>query len=148
MLLVQNLAPPCLSFACLESQIGLSVRQHFVTCHTVSSESRPASYKNVPRPQFVTASLPGGHFLNPQLERLEDQFPCKVWTSDDANVSCFRSLQDYHVASSRDSVVSTATGYGLDDQEVRVRVPVGARIFSSPRRPDRLSGPPSFLFNQ
>jgi hypothetical protein len=38
----------------------------------------------------------------------------------------------------RDSVVGIATGYGLDDQGVRVRVPVGSRIFSSPDRPDWL----------
>jgi hypothetical protein len=30
---------------------------------------------------------------------------------------------------SRDSAVSIVAGYGLDDQGVRVRVPVGARIF-------------------
>jgi hypothetical protein len=46
---------------------------------------------------------------------------------------------------SRDSVVGIATGYGLDDQMVGVRVPVGSRIFCSPRRPDRLWGPPSLL---
>jgi hypothetical protein len=40
-----------------------------------------------------------------------------------------------------------ATGYGLDDQGVGVRVPVGARIFSSLCRPDRLWGPPSLLSN-
>jgi hypothetical protein len=40
-----------------------------------------------------------------------------------------------------------ATGYGLDDREVGVRVPVGPRIFSSPRRPDRLWGPPNLLSN-
>jgi hypothetical protein len=40
-----------------------------------------------------------------------------------------------------------ATGYGLDDRVVGVRVPVWARIFSSPRRPDRLWGPPSLLSN-
>jgi hypothetical protein len=44
---------------------------------------------------------------------------------------------------SRDSVVGIATGYGL----VSVRVPVGSRIFFSPRRPDRLWGPPSLLAN-
>jgi hypothetical protein len=41
-----------------------------------------------------------------------------------------------HFKRSRDSVfstVSTETGYGLDDRGVRVRVPVGSRIFSSPR---------------
>jgi hypothetical protein len=46
---------------------------------------------------------------------------------------------------SQDSVVGIATGYGLEDQGVRVRVPVGSRIFSSPRRPDRLWGPSNFL---
>jgi hypothetical protein len=40
-----------------------------------------------------------------------------------------------------------ATGYGLDDQEVGVQVPVGARIFSSPRRPDWLCGPTNLLSN-
>jgi hypothetical protein len=39
---------------------------------------------------------------------------------------------------SRDSVVSIATGYGLDDRWVGFRVPVGSRISSSPRRPDQL----------
>jgi hypothetical protein len=47
----------------------------------------------------------------------------------------------------RDSVVGIATGYGLDDRGVGVRVPVGSRIFSSPRRSDRLWGPPSILSN-
>jgi hypothetical protein len=42
---------------------------------------------------------------------------------------------------SRDSVVCIATGYGLDNRGVGVRVPVGPRIFSSPRQPDRLWGP-------
>jgi hypothetical protein len=48
---------------------------------------------------------------------------------------------------SRDSVVGTATDYRLHDRGVGVRVPVGPRIFSSPRRPDRLWGPPSLLSN-
>jgi hypothetical protein len=43
------------------------------------------------------------------------------------------------------SVDGIATGYGLDDQGVGVRVQVGSRIFSSPSRPDRLWGPPSLL---
>jgi hypothetical protein len=33
--------------------------------------------------------------------------------------------------------VGIATGYGLDDRGVRVRVTVGSRILSSPRRPER-----------
>jgi hypothetical protein len=46
---------------------------------------------------------------------------------------------------SRDSSVGLATGYGLDDRGVGVQVPVGSRIFSTPRRQDRLWGPPNFL---
>jgi hypothetical protein len=46
-----------------------------------------------------------------------------------------------------DSVVGIATGYGMDDRGVGVRVPVGSRIFSSPRRSDRLWGPASLLSN-
>jgi hypothetical protein len=33
---------------------------------------------------------------------------------------------------SRDSVVGIATGYGLDDRGVGIRVPGGSRIFTSP----------------
>jgi hypothetical protein len=39
---------------------------------------------------------------------------------------------------SRDSVVGITTGYGLDDRGVGVLVPVGSKIFSFARRPDRL----------
>jgi hypothetical protein len=50
-------------------------------------------------------------------------------------------------ATLRDSVVGIATSYGLDDQGVGVRVPVGSRIFSSPRSSDRLWGPPNLITN-
>jgi hypothetical protein len=43
----------------------------------------------------------------------------------------------------RDSVVGTATGYGLDHRGFGVRVPVGSKIFSSPRRPNRLWSHPA-----
>jgi hypothetical protein len=45
------------------------------------------------------------------------------------------------------SAVGIATGYGMDDREVGVRVPVGSRILTSPCRPDRLWGPPNLLYN-
>jgi hypothetical protein len=48
---------------------------------------------------------------------------------------------------SRDSAVGIATGYGLDDLEFGVRVPVGSRIFTSPCCPDQLWGPPNLLYN-
>jgi hypothetical protein len=35
-----------------------------------------------------------------------------------------------------DSAVGIATGFGLDDRVVGVRVPVGSRSFSFPRCPD------------
>jgi hypothetical protein len=41
----------------------------------------------------------------------------------------------------RNNSVGIATGYGLDDRRVGVWVPVGSRIFSSPRLPDLLWGP-------
>jgi hypothetical protein len=44
----------------------------------------------------------------------------------------------WHPDGSRDSSVGIATGYGLDDGGVGVRVLVGSRMFSCPRRPDRL----------
>jgi hypothetical protein len=43
---------------------------------------------------------------------------------------------------SQDSLVGIATGYGLDDGRVGVRIPVGSRIFSSERHTDWLWGPP------
>jgi hypothetical protein len=47
----------------------------------------------------------------------------------------------------RDGVVGIATSYWLEDGGVRVPVPVGSRILSSPRRPYRLWGPPNLLSN-
>jgi hypothetical protein len=51
--------------------------------------------------------------------------------------------QVWFILRSRESVVGIAIGYGLDDRGIGVRVPVGSRIFCSPRRPDRLRGPSS-----
>jgi hypothetical protein len=47
----------------------------------------------------------------------------------------------------RDSAVGIATGYQLNDRGVRVRFPVGSRIFSSPSRPDLFWGPSNLLSN-
>jgi hypothetical protein len=48
---------------------------------------------------------------------------------------------------SRDSSVGIANIYRLDDRGVGFQVPVGSRIFSSPRCPDRLWSPPNLLSN-
>jgi hypothetical protein len=53
----------------------------------------------------------------------------------------------WRISGNPQSAVGIATGYGLDDEGVGVRVLAGSRIFSSPPRPDRLWGPPSLLFN-
>jgi hypothetical protein len=45
------------------------------------------------------------------------------------------ALAYYNELSQHLSAVGIATVYGLDDGEVRLRVPVGSRIFSSPQRP-------------
>jgi hypothetical protein len=68
----------------------------------------------------------------------------ETWTTLTIIIKLYYVISQYR---SRDSAVGIATGYGLDDQEVGVRVPVWSRIFSSPRRPDWLWGPPSFLSN-
>jgi hypothetical protein len=47
----------------------------------------------------------------------------------------------------RNSSVGIASIYWLDDWGIGVRVPVISRIFSYPRRPDRLWGPPNLLSN-
>jgi hypothetical protein len=47
-----------------------------------------------------------------------------------------------------DSAIGLANGYGLDDQGwVRVRVPVGSRIFTSLCRQGRLWVPLNLLYN-
>jgi hypothetical protein len=56
-------------------------------------------------------------------------------------------ILSWHGRGSRDSVVGIAIGNGLDDRGVGVRVPVGSRISSSPRSPDRLWGPTNLLSN-
>jgi hypothetical protein len=42
-------------------------------------------------------------------------------------------------------VVGIATCYEMNDRRVKVRVPVGSGIFTSPHRLDRLWGPPNLL---
>jgi hypothetical protein len=44
----------------------------------------------------------------------------------------------YNLTWSRDSAVGIETSYGLNDQGVGVRVPVGSKIFTSPNPPDWL----------
>jgi hypothetical protein len=48
---------------------------------------------------------------------------------------------------SRDGSAGITTRYGLCGGRIGVRLPVGPRIFSSPRAPNQLWGPPSLLSN-
>jgi hypothetical protein len=66
-------------------------------------------------------------------------------------VYCFKLLMCIYIyikLKNRDSVVSIAIGYWLDDRGIGVRDPVRSRIFSSPRRPDGFWYPPSPLSNE
>jgi hypothetical protein len=47
---------------------------------------------------------------------------------------------------SQDSAVVITTSYGLEDRRVGVPVPVGPRIVSFPRLPDRLLGAPNLQY--
>jgi hypothetical protein len=65
------------------------------------------------------------------------------------NVSRIMScLMSYKIEKKKDMVeISTATGYGLNDQGVGVQVPKRERIFSSPCHPGQVWGPPSVQSN-
>jgi hypothetical protein len=43
--------------------------------------------------------------------------------------------------------IRLGTSYDSDDRGFGGRVPVGSRMFTSPRRPERFCGPPSLIFN-
>jgi hypothetical protein len=64
----------------------------------------------------------------------------------DMLISCDIPSRDINLLS-RVSAVSIATGYGQDDWVVRVRVPVGSRIFTYPCCKVQLWGPTSLLSN-
>jgi hypothetical protein len=49
---------------------------------------------------------------------------------------------------SRNSGVGIATGYGLEDRGIRVRVLEKLRNLSSPRRPDGLRGSPNLISSE
>jgi hypothetical protein len=118
---------------------------------------------------FQVVSFREGRFLIPQPEKLEtvgnDSPPIlKIhWLVTQQETSQVHSyVQTYHckgmnwnpngvslwcLFNDRFGAVSIASGYGLETRGVGVQVPVGSRISTSPRRPARLWGPPSLLFN-
>jgi hypothetical protein len=71
----------------------------------------------------------------------------KKWQSQIHSVCFVQTCKHFQNPSSRDSIVSVATDYRLDDQGVKVQVLVGSRIFTSTCHPHWLWGPPSLLSN-
>jgi hypothetical protein len=97
---------------------GRSLSHHMGATQTVE-------YGNEPRHRPWST-----HNQVQQLMRTEGFHPMKC-----TGVSCHYEIRQGFTAfneRSRDRVVGIATGYGLDDRGVRVRVPVGSRNFSSP----------------
>jgi hypothetical protein len=95
---------------------------------------------------------PSTDFIQLLTEQSASWFGSFFSSNDPLRLNVFRFyycsfIWNFSSIMSRDSVKGTATGYGLDDQVVAVRVPVRARIFTSPCRPDRLCGSPKLLTN-
>jgi hypothetical protein len=68
----------------------------------------------------------------------EGLLPCSPESSNDP-IPEPEQFSPYHsILGSWDSAVFIAIGYGLDDREVGVRVPVGLRIFCSLHLQDQL----------
>jgi hypothetical protein len=84
------------------------------------------------------------HCLVPRLRPTELYLICAICLCDWClRYKCtFLSLTRYIILLSPDSSVDIATGYRLDSPG---SIPGSAGFFSSPRRPDRLWGPPSLI---
>jgi hypothetical protein len=89
--------------------------------------------------------------LGRTVDHLSTFSPSPHWVSTGHSRTILKQFSNFtfwsvHTTRGRwDSAIGIATGYGLEDRGVRVRVPIWSRIFSSPRRPDRFRGPHSLL---
>jgi hypothetical protein len=90
--------------------------------------------------EWLRVRLPGFASLQGKEIFLFSTMPHRLWGPIQPPTQSIIATQTTSIIFKlfRNSVVGIATGYGLDDRGVEVRVPVGSRIFSSPRRPDRL----------
>jgi hypothetical protein len=104
------------------------------------------SFRNTPSPSKCSFQEFGMSFIPFVLKKSEHNTKCMIHHLQFKVIRAFVMLLQFS-RKGGDSAVGISTGYGLDDQEVRVRVPVGTRIFTSPCRPDRLCGPPNLLSN-
>jgi hypothetical protein len=80
--------------------------------------------------------------LRTQATELSFSFSLLLWTELQLSIHFIIILNLLKI---RSSSVGIATGYGLDDLTIGVRVPVVSIIFTSPHGPDRLWGPPILL---
>jgi hypothetical protein len=113
----------------------LNEPRQFPTTYVTTSLSSPSSHFSSLPPEPAAVFSFFSFLINPRVPAVQ------------TDIVFIYSSSILHEARSRDSIVGTATGYGLDDRGIGVRVPVGSRIFSSPRRPDRLWGSPNLLSN-
>jgi hypothetical protein len=131
----------------LSNVIHISWQSGYFSYIIIVNESRP---RPIPLCSFSHISLPlhrstQGTFGNRRLREREGEG--EYFTGDWRKLHSKNHYNLYSICiRSRNSSVGIATGYGLDDRGVGVRVPVGS-IFSSPRCPDRLWGPPNLLSN-
>jgi hypothetical protein len=96
-------------------------------------------------PQVIVLFTPGT-VPDEALQRVELVSGAGKPQHGDGCFHCFtQSLQANARLGNRDSSIGIATGYGLHDGGVGVRLLVGPRIISSPRNPDRFWDPPSLL---
>jgi hypothetical protein len=85
--------------------------------------------------------------LQRHLWRNNEIPPCELLLSCQLYRYKYLQMHPYY-NSSHEKVVGIAIVCGLDDRGVAVRVPIGSRILSSPRRPDRLWGATNLLSNE
>jgi hypothetical protein len=132
----------------------------FLFCFSCLSPRSAYFYEFPPTGKYMIAS---GRLFTPEYKYLPWNqsfyictFPClshvhfdfvqMPTTSRRTGTSILFFIFVYSWDRSRDMVVAIATGCRLDNREVRVRVPVGSRIFTSLYRLDRLWGSPNLLY--
>jgi hypothetical protein len=109
------------------------------------SANAPYTYRNRTR-WTPEVKLEGSPYLmeqnGPQAPNLDDDHIEILKNDYDVPMFQYRLFFNSNIFLwKRDRAVGITTGYGLDDQGIGVQAPLGARIFTSPCRPDRFWGP-------
>jgi hypothetical protein len=103
------------------------------------TDSEPYRYLHNGHTQHKAKYITGNYYRKTLLEKVNKQ--------SSKQTIIIIIIMIIIIIQNRDSAIGTETGYALDGPGVGVRVPVRAKVFSSPRRPDRLWGPPSLVSN-